>query len=82
MKIKYFAWLKDITKIDCEFIDDKSIKNTQNLTTFICNKYPKLKVHFKNKKIIRIAINFEYVYKNTKLHHNDEIAFFPQVSGG
>ena len=82
MKLRYFAWLKDITKTDFEIIDDKSIKNTKNLISLVCKKYPKLKIHFKNKQVIRIAINLEYVSKITKLLPNDEIAFFPQVSGG
>ena len=44
-------------------------------------KYPKFKKHFEN-KTLRIAINQEYTNTNKKINKNDEIAFFPPVSGG
>ena len=82
MKIKYFAWIKDITKTNFEEINDDSIKDIQALKLFLCKKYPKLKLHMKKNNIIRIAINLEHINKNKKIHQNDEIAFFPPVSGG
>ncbi len=34
------------------------------------------------KKVLRFAINQEYIVKNTNLSDEDEIAIFPPVSGG
>ena len=81
MKIKYFAWLKDITKTDLEEIENIKIKNTKELVKFICSRHPKLKPHFKD-NMIRIAVNLKYISSNKNLLQNDEVAFFPPVSGG
>ena len=81
MKIKYFAWIKDITNLEEEEINSNRIKNLDELKIFIIEKYPDLKTHMK-KEILRFAINQEYVINNISLSDNDEIAIFPPVSGG
>ena len=81
MKIKYFAWIKDITNLEEEEILSNRIKNLDELKIFIIEKYPDLNKHMK-KEILRFAINQEYVIKNINLSDNDEIAIFPPVSGG
>ena len=82
MKIKYFAWLKNITHTDCENIIDSSITDINSLKKFLCNKYPKLNSYIIKENIIQIAVNLEYISNNCKLSSNDEIALFPPVSGG
>ncbi len=81
MKIKYFAWIKDITNNDEEFIDKDKAENLDKLKDYIIAKYPNLKKHI-DKEILRFAVNQEYVIDNIDLHANDEIAVFPPVSGG
>jgi len=81
MKIKYFSWLKEITENENEVCNNKNIKDLIELKKYLVKKYPKLKKHF-DKNIIRVAVNNEYVIKNISLNRNDEIAFFPPVSGG
>ena len=81
MKIKYFAWIKDITKTDEEYLSNDEVNNTNKLKELLINKYPELKKHFDN-EILRFAINQEYSADNIKLNSNDEIAIFPPVSGG
>ena len=81
MKIKYFAWIKDITNLEEEEIHSNRIKNLDELKIFIIEKYPNLNKHMKN-EVLRFAINQEYVIKNINLSDNDEIAIFPPVSGG
>ena len=81
MKIKYFAWIKDITNLEEEEINLNQAKNLDELKTYIIEKYPDLKKHM-IKEILRFAINQEYVVKNTNLNDEDEIAIFPPVSGG
>jgi len=82
MKLRYFAWLKEITKVDSEEIIDESIIDIKTLKLHICKKYPKLNLYFKKNSIIRIAVNLEYTSSNKKIFSNDEIALFPPVSGG
>ena len=82
MLIKYFAWIKNITEIEEEVIEDSSIIDVNSLKKFLRKKYPKLNEHFNNNDLIRIAINLEYIYENEKIKPRDEIALFPPVSGG
>jgi len=81
MKIKYFAWIKEITNNEEEDISSINIDNLDKLKDFIITKYPDLKKHL-DKEILRFAVNQEYVVKNIDLNPNDEIAVFPPVSGG
>ena len=81
MKIKYFAWIKEITSSEEEEINSNKIKNLDQLKFFIITKYPDLKKHL-NKEILRFAVNQEYVVDNIDLNMSDEIAVFPPVSGG
>ena len=82
MIIKYFAWLKNITNIEEEIINDKSIVDIKTLKRFLLKKYPKLKKYICEDNIVRIAINLEYTTNNKTIKSNDEIALFPPVSGG
>ena len=81
MKIKYFAWIKDITEKEKEIINDPNINNIDDLKKYLQKKYPKIEKHMQQ-DLIRIAINYEYCVKNISLSPNDEIAIFPPVSGG
>ena len=81
MKLKYFAWIKDITNIEEEQINNIDLNNLDKLKDFIINKYPELKKHYE-KEILRFAVNKEYVVKNVNLKMEDEVAIFPPVSGG
>ena len=81
MKIKYFAWIKDITNLEEEEVNLNQSKNLDELKTYIIKKYPDLKKHM-IKEILRFAINQEYAVNNTNLNEEDEIAIFPPVSGG
>ena len=81
MKIKYFAWIKDITNLEEEEINLNEAKNLDELKTYIIERYPDLKKHM-IKELLRFAINQEYAVNNTTLNEEDEIAIFPPVSGG
>ena len=82
MLVKYFAWIKNITEIEQEIIEDSSIIDVNSLKQFLRKKYPKLNEHFDNNDLIRIAINLDYIYDNEKIKPKDEVALFPPVSGG
>ena len=81
MKIKYFAWIRELTKNDEEHLDFDKINNMDKLKMFLSTKYPHLQKHF-DKEILRFAVNQEYVVENIDLNEDDEIAVFPPVSGG
>ena len=82
MRVKYFSWIKDITKTELEEISNSKIKDINSLKNFLGTKYPKLNQYLVKQDIIRIAINFKYTSTNDKISAKDEIALFPPVSGG
>jgi|TARA_B100000401_G_scaffold428091_1_gene360318 MoaD family protein len=81
MKIKYFAWIKDITKKDYELIEKDFPRNINELKKNLNTMYPDLEKHIMS-DILRFAINKEYVSENSEIKSTDEIAIFPPVSGG
>ena len=81
MKIKYFAWIRELTKNNEEYLDSNKIQNLKELKKFLLTKYPDLQKHF-DQEILRFAVNQEYVVENIDLNEEDEIAVFPPVSGG
>ena len=82
MIIKYFAWLKNITNIEEEVINNNNIVDVETLKKFLIKKYPKLDKFMNQDDVVRVAINLEYTTSNDKINPNDEIALFPPVSGG
>ena len=81
MIIKYFAWIKDVTKKDLEKIDKNHPKTINELKKRLCKLHPDLKRHINN-DILRYAVNLEYISTDIELNSTDEIAIFPPVSGG
>ncbi len=81
MNIKYFAWIRELTKNNEEYLDLNEIQNLKELKKFLLTKYPDLQKHF-DQEILRFAVNQEYVVENIDLNEDDEIAVFPPVSGG
>ena len=82
MIIKYFAWVKNITNIEEEVIDNETINDVESLKKFLLKKYPKLDKYMNKDNFVRVAINLKYTTSNDTIHANDEIALFPPVSGG
>ena len=82
MIVKYFAWLKNITNIEEEEINDVSIIDINTLKKFLLKKYPEFDKYINEDDFIRVAINLEYAINNESIKPNDEIAIFPPVSGG
>ena len=81
MRIRYFAWIKDITNKEDEIIDTNHPKTIEELKKYLGKLYPGLKKHFLQ-DVLRFAVNQEYVSDNLNLKPIDEIAIFPPVSGG
>ena len=83
MIIKYFSWVKDLAETNEETIElPENVKDVEDLIDFLEKKNKKYKEIFSKKHLIKIAVNKEYVNTSFKLDKNDEIAFFPPVTGG
>ena len=79
VKILFFASLKDLvgkSEIEINLEGKASVRDVfQKLQI----RYPLLK---KYENILLVAVNQEYSNLDTPISPNDEIAFFPPVSGG
>ena len=57
-------------------------KNVEQLINHLNKLNEKYKIFFEKKEVIKIAVNKTYSSLETKVSDNDEIAFFPPVTGG
>ena len=83
MIIKYFFWIKEHIGKSEELIElPNNVKTISELINYLNNLNDDYKKVFVKKDLIKIAVNKTYCSKETKISNNDEIAFFPPVTGG
>ena len=83
MVIKYFSWIKEHIGQSEERIElPVNVSTIEELMLYIENLNDKYKLAFKKKDLIKIAINKSYSSIDDKINNDDEIAFFPPVTGG
>ena len=78
MKILYFASLKESLKIANENIPASTNMTVNALRLLLIDKYGEQ--HFPNN--ILCAVNHEIANDSILLSDNDEVAFYPPVTGG
>ena len=78
MKILYFASLKENLNTAHDEINVVSPISISSIKKQLIEKYGER--HFPDN--ILCAVNHEMANKNTKVCENDEVAFFPPVTGG
>ena len=83
MIVKYFSWIKEHIGKSEEQIDLPShITNVNQLINYLNEIDEKYNIIFEKKELIKIAVNKTYSSFDTNISNNDEIAFFPPVTGG
>ena len=83
MNILYFSWIKDkLGKAKENITVDQNISNVAELITFLESKDETYKEVFKDISSIRVSINMETANMEDPISINDEIAFFPPMTGG
>ena len=83
MNILYFSWIKDkLGKTKENITIDESINSVAELITFLKSKDETYKEVFKDISSIRVSINMETANMDDPISINDEIAFFPPMTGG
>ena len=83
MIIKYFSWIKEnIGKSEERIKLPDHIKNVKELIEYLNELDEKYNLIFEKKDIIKIAVNKTYSSFDTNINNDDEIAFFPPVTGG
>ena len=83
MVVKYFSWIKEHIGQSEEQIDlPSNITNVNQLINYLNEIDEKYNIIFEKKELIKIAVNKTYSSFDTNISNNDEIAFFPPVTGG
>jgi molybdopterin synthase sulfur carrier subunit len=85
MKIKlfYFAKVREVLGIDREEIDVESdIKTLAELVAFLKLRGSQWQSIFDMSSSYRMAVNQELVEASHIINANDEVAFFPPITGG
>ena len=73
--VKYFASISDVVGKTSETIDIKQDKTAGDVWSDVSK-------NIKYNGTVMVAVNHEYVGMNHILKDNDEVAFFPPVTGG
>ncbi|MBL6931538.1 MAG: molybdopterin converting factor subunit 1 [Rhodospirillales bacterium] len=83
MKILYFSWVRDRIGVGSEELNPpESVTNVEGLVDWLKARGEGYQKAFDDVTIIRAAVNQEHVKFNHIVGQNDEIAFFPPVTGG
>ena len=83
MVIKYFSWIREhVGKSEEQISLPHYITNVNQLVNYLNEVDEKYNLIFEKKELIKIAVNKTYSSFDTNISDNDEIAFFPPVTGG
>ena len=83
MKILYFSWIKDkLGKSHEEMQLNDNIKTVNDLIILLKKNNQNYEDVFKDTSSIKVSINMETARFEDSIHNNDEVAFFPPMTGG
>jgi molybdopterin synthase sulfur carrier subunit len=81
MNVLYFAWVRQKVGVSEERID-APVATVAELIAFLRAKGGGHAEAFADEKRLRAAVNQEHVGFDARVGPNDEVAFFPPVTGG
>ena len=83
MKVLYFAWLRQRIGTGEEDVDPpESVATAGALIDWLKTRGPGYETAFRDPRAVKIAVNQTYGAVDTPIAGNDEVAFFPPVTGG
>ena len=83
MKILYFSWIKDgIGKSQEDIILEEGIKTIADLINFLAASNEDYKKVFSDLSSIKFSKNMNLVSIDENITNEDEVAFFPPMTGG
>lgn len=83
MKILYFAWMRGKTGISEEDVAPPAeVTDVAGLVEWLKSRGPGFEDAFSDMKVVRAAVNQEFVDLDAMVVDGDEVAFFPPVTGG
>lgn len=83
MKVLYFAWLRAKTGTGEEDITPPDhVRDVSGLVEWLKARSPGHAEALADLRLVRVAVNQDYVTLDAAVKPGDEIAFFPPVTGG
>jgi molybdopterin synthase sulfur carrier subunit len=83
MKLLYFAWLRAKIGIAEERVaPPPAVTTVAALLEWLKGRGPAFAEALKDTRIVRVAVNHEYVGWDHPVRPGDEVALFPPVTGG
>jgi molybdopterin synthase sulfur carrier subunit len=83
MKLLYFAWLRErIGRAEEELAPPAEVATVARLIEWLKSRGPGYEAAFADLRVVRVAVNQDYVAADHPVRPGDEIAFFPPVTGG
>ena len=83
MVIKYFSWIREhVGKSEENFDLPSDVTTINELINYLNDLNDQYKHAFAKRSLIKIAVNKTYSPIESKINNNDEVAFFPPVTGG
>ena len=83
MKILYFAWLRQRIGVGEEDIKvPERVTDVRTLVEWLRQRGPKYTEALADIEAFRVAVNQEFGDMDTVLEGDEEIAFFPPMTGG
>lgn len=83
MKILYFSWIKDKVGINEEVLEiDEEVNTVQKLIIYLKQKGKNYDLAFEDLETIKFSVNMKNAKLSDSIKSDDEVAFFPPMTGG
>jgi molybdopterin synthase sulfur carrier subunit len=83
VKLLYFAWVRQKIGISQEDVTaPASVTTVAALIDLLRRRGPGYEAAFREMKLLRVAVNQQHTGLESRIGPEDEIAFFPPVTGG
>jgi molybdopterin synthase sulfur carrier subunit len=83
MTILYFAWMRQKIGVGEETVSlPQGVHTVEALITHLRKRGPGYEDAFADPARVHVAVNQEHVSFDAPISDNDEVAFFPPVTGG
>ena len=83
VRVLYFAWLRARTGMgEEEVAPPPDVADVAGLITWLSRRSPGHAAAFADLRVVRMAVNQDFVGLDHPVRPGDEVAFFPPVTGG
>lgn len=83
IKLLYFARLREALGVHEELVQvEDKVCDISQLAAWLRQRGENWEKELGGSSVVRVAVNLDMAQPNTLVHDQDEVAFFPPVTGG